>query len=202
MPKDLVIAVSGASGAIYAKRFINLAAEKCDKIFLILSKQAIQVLNHELEISPAQSMESLAESLAPWLGRVHKNVHLLDPNSYFTPPASGSFRHDGMVIVPCSMGTLGRIANGISNDLMTRAADVTLKEGRKLILVTRETPLNLIMLRNMVQVAEAGAMVLPASPGWYHHPKTLDDIADTIVGRICQAVGIEAGSNRQWMLEE
>ena len=115
----------------------------------------------------------------------------MDKKDYFSPPASGSFRHDGMVIVPCSMGTAARIAHGISDDLVTRAADVCLKERRKLILVPRETPWNLIHLRNMTLLAEAGATIVPAAPGFYHKPKSIDDLVDFMVGRILQQLGIE-----------
>ena len=118
--------------------------------------------------------------------------------TFGTPPASGSFRHDGMVIVPCSMGTAGRIANGISDDLVTRSADVCLKEGRKLILVPREMPWNLIMLRNLTHLAEAGATILPACPAWYHRPATLEDLADTVVARILQNLGVEQNIVPQW----
>ena len=117
------------------------------------------------------------------------------------PPASGSFRHDGMVIVPCSMGTAGRIANGISDDLLTRSADVCLKEGRKLILVPREMPWNLIMLRNMTQLAEAGATIMPACPAWYYKPQSLEDLADTVVGRILQSLGVDQKIVPEWMGE-
>jgi 4-hydroxy-3-polyprenylbenzoate decarboxylase len=126
---------------------------------------------------------------------------LLDDRDYFTPPASGSFRHDGMVIIPCSMGTAGRIAHGISNDLLTRSADVCLKEGRPLVLVPREMPWNLIMLRNMTALAEAGAKILPACPSWYDRPNTLEDLADTVVGRALRLIGAETGDVREWMAE-
>jgi len=107
-----------------------------------------------------------------------------------------------MVVVPCSMGTAGRIAHGISNDLLTRAADVCLKERRKLILVPREMPWNLIMLRNMTALTEAGAIILPACPAWYYQPKSLDDLADTVVARILQTLGVEQNMVREWMAEE
>ncbi|MEQ1823053.1 MAG: UbiX family flavin prenyltransferase [Fimbriimonadaceae bacterium] len=186
----LVVAVTGASGAIYAKRFVEAASSRFDEMFLMLSTQAKQVFHHELDLSATD-----------WLGSI-PNVKLLNEKDYFTPPASGSFRHDGMVIVPCSMGTAGRIANGISNDLVTRAADVCLKEGRKLILVPREMPWNLIALRNMTQLAEAGATILPACPAWYSAPKTLEDLADTVVSRILQNLGVEQNLMKEWMAED
>jgi 4-hydroxy-3-polyprenylbenzoate decarboxylase len=193
----LVVAVTGASGAIYAQRFLVHAAWHYQEVFLMLSEQAIQVAGTELGISLKRDNWSTKE----WLGKDFPNIKLLDSKNYFTPPASGSFRHDGMVIVPCSMGTAGRIAHGISDDLITRSADVCLKEGRKLILVPREMPWNLIMLRNLTQLAEAGATILPASPAWYNKPQSLEDLADTVVARILQNLGIEQDVVQQWMTE-
>lgn len=193
----LVVAVTGASGAIYAQRFLRKAAAIYDDILLILSDQACQVATTELGVQVNRGPFSTLS----WLGEELPNIRLLASKDYFTPPASGSFRHDGMVVIPCSMGTLGRIANGISDDLLTRSADVCLKEGRKLILVPRETPMNLIMLRNLVSVSEAGATVLPACPSFYHRPESLEDVADTVVDRVFQALGRPLDSARQWSAE-
>ncbi len=196
--RKLVVGITGASGAIYAQRFLRQAARSFDQIFLTLSDQAIQVAQTELGVAPRREGFKTQD----WLGLDLPNVILLNERDFFTPPASGSFRHDGMVIVPCSMGTAGRIANGISNDLVTRAADVCLKERRKLIVVPREMPWNLIMLRNLTQLAEAGATILPASPGWYHKPQTLEDLADTVVARILQALDVEQDLVKEWMSNE
>lgn len=193
----LVVAVTGASGAIYAQRFLREAARRYETVYLMLSAQACQVANTELGIeSDGHSLE-----IETWLGEAFGNIEVLDSKNYFTPPASGSFRHDGMVIVPCSMGTAGRIANGISNDLVTRSADVCLKERRKLILIPREMPWNLIHLRNMTQLAEAGATILPACPAWYHNPRSLEDLADTVVARILQQLGVEQSLMNEWMVD-
>lgn len=194
----LVVAITGASGAIYAQRFLIHAAKHFDSIYLCLTEQAIQVAATELGVT--LSRENF--STEAWLGKDYSNIHLLQEKNYFTPPASGSFRHDGMVILPCSMGTAGRIANGISNDLITRAADVCLKEGRKLILVPREMPWNLIHLRNMTQLTEAGATILPACPAWYTNPQSLEDLADTVVARVLQNLGVDQTIQGQWMIEE
>lgn len=193
----LVVGVTGASGAIYAQRFLIQAARLFSEIHLILSDQAIQVAATELGVAPEKDSFTTKD----WLGEEFANIRLLDSKNYFTPPASGSFRHDGMVIVPCSMGTAGRIANGISDDLLTRAADVCLKEKRRLIVVPREMPMNVIMLRNLTTLAEAGATVLPASPAWYTRPKTLEELADTVVARILQNLGIEQTLQKEWMAE-
>jgi 4-hydroxy-3-polyprenylbenzoate decarboxylase len=171
------------------------AARRYDEVLLIMSEQAIQVAATELSVAPRRDRFSTVE----WLGEDLPNIRLLDSKNYFTPPASGSFRHDGMVIVPCSMGTAGRIAHGISDDLLTRSADVCLKEGRKLIVVPREMPWNVIMLRNLTTLAEAGATVLPACPAWYHKPASLEELADTVVARILQLLGQEQDLAREWM---
>ena len=194
---NLVVGVTGASGAIYARRFVLQAAGHFERVFLIVSEQAKQVAETELGLAIGEGPDWVSR----WLGKDLPNMEPLAGRNYFTPPASGSFRHDGMVIVPCSMGTAGRIANGVSDDLLTRCADVCLKEGRKLILVPREMPWNLIMLRNLTQLAEAGATILPACPAWYSNPKSLDDLADTVVARILQNLGVEQDLIRPWMEE-
>lgn len=191
----LVVGVSGASGAIYAQRFLMRAALHFREIYLILSEQACQVAQTELNVELSRS----AFTTKSWLGEEFSNIRLLDEKNYFTPPASGSFRHEGMVILPCSMGTIGRIANGVSDNLMSRAADVCLKEGRKLIVVPREMPWNLIMLRNLTQLAEAGATVLPACPSYYDMPKTVEAVADSVVARILQQLGVDQSIQKEWM---
>jgi 4-hydroxy-3-polyprenylbenzoate decarboxylase len=199
MTGKLVVGITGASGAIYAQRFLIEAAKHFDEIFLIMSEQAIQVAATEIGVAPRKGDEF---STLEWLGADLPSIKLLDDRNYFTPPASGSFRHDGMVILPCSMGTAGRIANGISNDLLTRSADVCLKEGRKLIMVPREMPMNVIMLRNLTTLAEAGATIVPACPAWYTNPKTLEELADTVVARVLQQLGVEHNLQKQWMVND
>ena len=194
---NLVVGVTGASGSIYAVRLLQYASKHFDEIYVCLSESAIEVAITEL----ALNIKPEEFSLEHWLGISVKNIFLLDRRDYFTPPASGSFRHDGMVICPCSAGTLGRIANGVSDDLLTRAADVCLKEGRKLILVPRETPLSKVMIRNMLNAADAGATILPASPAWYYNPENLEQLADTVVARILQNLGIEQNIVKQWAKE-
>lgn len=194
----LVVGVTGASGGIYAIRFLRQAVHHFREIYYICTEQAIQVMQTELGMDVSRETLS-AQSL---LGYEWAGLKILQPRDYFSPPASGSFRHDGMVIIPCSMGTLGRIAQGISDDLMTRAADVCLKERRPLILVVRETPFNLIHLRNMVQAAEAGATILPANPAFYHRPQTLEEAVDTVVARVLQHLGVEQRLTPEWGVEE
>ncbi|MBS1706959.1 MAG: UbiX family flavin prenyltransferase [Armatimonadetes bacterium] len=192
---NLVVGITGASGSIYAQRFLREAVLRYKRIFLILSDQANQVAHQELGYTiPTEPFDT-----TQWLGQHYSNIELLNSKNYFTPPASGSFMHDGMVILPCSMGTVGRIANGISNDLLTRSADVCLKENRKLILVPREMPFNVIHLRNLTSLAEAGATIIPASPAWYGQPKCLEDLADTVVARILTLLGQEQTLFKEWM---
>ncbi len=196
-PKRLVVAVTGASGALYAVRFLRQAARHFDQVYVMLSDNAPAVFTQETGVplpSPFSARDYLGDG-------VWDNISFLASKDYFTPPASGSFVHDGMVIIPCSMGTLGRIAGGISNDLTTRAADVCLKERRKLILVARDTPLSLIHLRNMVTVTEAGAVVLPAVPAFYNQPKTVEDVVDTVVARVLQNLGVPQDIQPQWQAE-
>lgn len=191
-----MVGVTGASGALYAVRFLLHAAPLCERLDVILSETAPAVLATELGITLARPYTSSA-----YLGRDIPSIRFLGPKDYFTPPASGSYRHDGMAIIPCSMGTLGRIAHGISDDLLSRAADVCLKERRPLVLVPRETPFNLIHMRNMVAVAEAGATVLPAIPSFYNQPKTVEDVVDTVVARVMQHLGLPQAITPAWQAE-
>lgn len=188
-----MVGVTGASGAIYAERFLKQAPKYFEEVLTIVTRHALSVFEAERGRKAASPLTT--EAL---LGETVPTVRFLDEGDYFTPPASGSYRHDGMVIVPCSMGTAGRIANGVSDNLMTRAADVCLKEGRPLVLVVRETPLNLVHLRNLTTLAEAGATVLPAAPAWYNRPSTLEELADTVVARILQRLGVEQNILPEW----
>lgn len=192
----LIVAVTGASGAIYAQRFLVHAAREFKEVYLMLSEQAVQVAQTELGVHINRDEFDTTS----WLGQALPNIRLIDTRNYYSPPASGSTLHDGMVIVPCSMGTAGRIANGISNDLVTRAADVCLKEKRPLIIVPREMPWNVIMLRNMTTLAEAGATILPACPAWYTMPQSMEDLADTVVARILQHIGVRQTLQSEWMV--
>lgn len=175
--KKVVVAIGGSSGSIYAQRLLTKLAEgnKDLAVGIVMSDNAI--VNWEIELGPF--------SKADWPFTFYSK------NDFNAPFASGSARYGTMIICPCSMGLLGRIAHGISDDLITRAADVILKERRKLIIVPRETPYNLIHLRNMTQLTEAGAIICPATPSFYSRPTTLDQIADTVVDRVLDLAGIE-----------
>ncbi len=196
---DLVLAFTGASGAPYGVRLLEVLIQAGRTIHLTLSPAAAEVIEQELDrsirLDQFDLRDLLGEALVPaWRERVHYH-HFLD---FRAGIASGSFLTGGMVICPCSSGTLGAIAHGLSQNLIHRAADVHLKEKRKLILVPRETPLHLIQLRNLVACAEAGAVVLPAMPAFYTRPRTLDDAVDFIVGRVCDQLGVEHGLVKRW----
>jgi len=186
--KKVVIAITGASGAIYAKVLMEKLAEltsQIESLAVVMSDNAKDVWKYELEDESYKDLKAT----------------FYDKNDFMAPFASGSAKYDTMIIVPCSMGTMGRIAAGISNDLTTRAADVILKERRKLILVARDTPLNLIQINNMKTITEAGGIICPAVPSFYSKPKTLEEIAATVVNRIIDLAGFETNTY-QWGEEE
>ena len=166
----IIAAVTGASGAVYARRCLEILcqAPQVERIALIVSDRAAEVLEYEGERLPASPKVDM-----------------------FSPAASGSARFDAMIIVPASMGSVGRIASGVSLSLIERAADVMLKERRPLVCVVRETPYSLVHLRNMTALAEAGAVILPASPSFYSHPRTVDDLTATVVDRAVEHLGVE-----------
>ena len=194
---DLVVAMTGASGAPYAVRLLHVLARSGRRVHLTISPSAVQVLRDEISLEvDLDAFNSLTLGLRE-TGRLVYHHH----GDFSAGIASGSFPTAGMVIIPCSMSTLASIAHGITSNLITRAADVHLKERRKLILVPRETPLSLVHLENMAAVTRAGAVVLPAMPGWYHWPKTLDDLVDFVVARICDQLGIDNELLKRWGTE-
>jgi 4-hydroxy-3-polyprenylbenzoate decarboxylase len=195
---DLVLAMTGASGAPYAVRLLRVLCSQGRTVHVSITPSAVQVLKEELGLRVA--IESIDPAAFGRLGSGRLVYHHYQ--DYSAGIASGSFLTGGMVVIPCSMSTLGAIAAGTTTNLITRAADVHLKERRKLILVPRETPLSLIHLENMARVTRAGAVVLPASPGWYHRPRRLDDLVDFVVARICDQLGISSSLIRRWGDEE
>ncbi len=194
--RRIVVSLGGASGSAYGVEFLRQASRIWDHVWLTFSSQALTVANHELGLKGFDPEKDLR------LGEFAHRVHLLNPKDLAAAPSSGSCRYDGLVVVPCSMGTLGRIAHGVSDDLTTRVADVCLKERRKVVLVVRETPLSAIHLRNMLSVTESGAIVLPASPAMYHQPKTVQDMVEFVVARIVQTMGMEQKLMRGWREDE
>ncbi len=192
---DIVLAMTGASGAPYAVSLLKTLVAMGKTVHLTISNSGAQVLREELRIEVAIQRFDLS-AFGEIVGPGHVVYH--HPQDFSAGIASGSFLTGGMVVSPCSMSTLGSIAHGITTNLITRAADVHLKERRKLILVPRETPLSLVHIENMATVTRAGAVVLPAMPGWYHRPETLDDLIKFIVGRICDQLGIENALIPRW----
>jgi 4-hydroxy-3-polyprenylbenzoate decarboxylase len=173
----IVVAVSGASGSIYAKLLLEklqLYDDQWEEVGVVMTENARTVWQTELE--------STSDSEMPF--------RFYDVHDFTAPFASGSARYDVMIICPCSMGTLGRIAHGISGDLISRAADVVLKERRRLICVLRDTPYNLIHIRNMALVTEAGGVICPASPSFYSKPRTMEELAATVVDRVLELAGV------------
>jgi len=193
-PTRVILGITGASGVLYGLRSLEKLVHLADEIQVIASANVHDIIRTELDDDHPPTIEAFLEQL----GSFKADVHVCNPKSYFEPPASGSYRHCGMLIAPCSMGTLGRIAAGTSDDLMCRAADVCLKERRKLVLLARETPLSLIHLRNMTSVTEAGGIVLPACPSFYHKPTTLMDAIDTVVDRALAQFGLQTAT-KEWM---
>ena len=196
MRYPLVVAITGASGTVYAQRLLQRALEHFETIGLTISRHAFRVMQEELLLEAAPA-DFRPEMLLPGLEGIDR-IYYHGPHDFDAPFASGSAAPDALVVVPCSMGTLGRIAAGASDDLLTRAADVMLKERRKLILVPRETPLSLIHLRNMLAVTEAGAVVMPAAPGFYHRPQRVEELVDFIVFRILDHLGVRDRGAKRW----
>jgi 4-hydroxy-3-polyprenylbenzoate decarboxylase len=220
----LVLAITGASGAIYAVRLLEVLLAAGRTVHLTLSPAAAEVLDHELGLkvdlanfhleqlilSDDQLLDSKLKSLKPPKSDYAASSIFGDSEisaarvqyhhyrDYYAGIASGSFLTDGMVICPCSTGTLAAVATGQSQNLIHRAADVHLKERRRLILVPRETPLSAIALGNMQKLAEAGAVILPAMPGFYHEPESIRDLVDFVVGRILDQLGVRHDLSRRW----
>lgn len=181
--RNIIIAVTGASGSIYARLLCQRLAqvEEVERIALIVTRNGEEVCRYEDDAS--------------WMA--NSRFTRYDNDDLFAPPASGSASFDAMVIIPCSMGMAGRIAAGISNDLASRAADVMLKERRRLILVPREAPLSTIHLRNLTTLSECGAIICPATPSFYSHPQDIENLCETIIERILTLLGVEV-SHYEW----
>lgn len=201
--KRIVVAITGASGSVYGVRLLQVLLSADVEIHLTISPAATRVFEAELGINIDLDQFDAVQLLSSFgMENVKElpleNLHYYGNKDYSAGIASGSFRTDGMVICPCSMGTLGSIANGLSSNLVHRAADVHLKERRKIVIVPRETPLGSIQLGNMKTLSDVGAVILPAMPGFYHQPKSMMDLVDFIVTRICDQMGIPADLMKRW----
>jgi 4-hydroxy-3-polyprenylbenzoate decarboxylase len=212
MKRNFVVAITGASGAAYAIRLVEVLLAAGDDVHLTVSEAAAAVLKQELDLSidldrfdPAAILprrgpgdrDPKLDAIGPRSGELGR-IHYYHFRDFSAPIASGSFLTDGMVVCPCSSGTLSAIVHATSANLIHRAADVHLKERRKLVLVPRETPLSVIQLDNLKRAAEAGAVILPAMPGFYHGAASVGDLVDFIVGRIADQLGVENALIRRW----
>ena len=193
------VGVTGASGHAYAEGVIRALVRTGHEVDLAVTSAGTQVLAHELGVDVGSKGEGLAQALPGWLGaEVAERVRCFGLDEIGAPPSSGTALTGGTILVPCSMGTMARVAVGFSSNLVERAADVSLKEGRRLVIVPRETPLSEIHLENMLRLSRLGATVLPAMPGFYHKPKTISDLVDHVVGKVLDAMGVENAVGARW----
>ena len=197
-PKTVTVALTGASGLPYGLRLLECLIAARARVFLLYSPAAQVVARQELDLTlptqPAAAASYFSERYRAEPGQ----LTVFGREDWMSPVASGSNPPDAMAICPCSMGTLGSLAAGLADNLIERAADVMLKERRTLILVPRETPLSAIHLENMLKLARAGAVILPPSPGFYGHPRTIEDMVDFVVARVLDQLGIEHGLGPRW----
>ncbi|MED1863660.1 UbiX family flavin prenyltransferase [Fictibacillus nanhaiensis] len=193
--KTFTIGITGASGAVYGVRLAQEILKSGHKLHLVVTEAGWQVFREEL-LWDTEDRESCIEENFASYGKERLHYHTL--RDFNAPIASGSYQNDGMVIIPCSMGTLSGIAHGASGNLLERTADVMLKESRRLILVPRETPLHKIHLENMLKVTEAGGKIVPAMPGFYHLPKSMDDLVNFLVGKVLDNLGVHHELFTRW----
>ena len=198
MSKTICLALTGASGMPYGIRLLEcLLAAGCH-VQLLYSQVAQIVARQEMDLElPARAADAEAFFRARF-GALPGNLDVYGREEWFAPVASGSNPPDAMIVCPCTMGTLAAISQGLASNLIERAADVVLKEGRKLILVPRETPFSVIHLENMLRLARAGAVILPPSPGFYHHPRQIGDLVDFLVARLLDQVGVDHALMARW----
>jgi 4-hydroxy-3-polyprenylbenzoate decarboxylase len=195
-PKIVTVGVTGASGAILAQKALALleADARVSRVHLVVTEAGQRLFAEELQISSGD-LKQLASRL---LGRNSTKIEVIPNKDVGASIASGSYEVDAMIVIPCSVGTLGAIAGGLSDDLVSRAADVMLKEGRKLVLCARETPLNRIHLENMLRAQQAGAVIMPVVPAFYHQPKTIDDLVTQYVCRVLAQIGLAQDKMYRW----
>ncbi|MDQ0205914.1 UbiX family flavin prenyltransferase [Alkalicoccobacillus murimartini] len=192
-----IVGITGASGAVYGIRLVQELLRAKHEVHLVLTEAAWQVFKAEMNLDTTDR-EALLDSL---FKDRRQALHIHDLHNYAAPIASGSFRTEGMIVIPCSMGSLSGMAAGASGNLIERAADVMLKEHRKLVIVPRETPLHQIQLENMLKLSKAGAIILPAMPGFYHSPQSLDDLILFVVGKALDSLGVDHELFKRWGTE-
>jgi flavin prenyltransferase len=191
-----VVGVTGASGVRYALRLIDILADHCATLHVVFSESAHRVLAEE----EGMAISGSGLNTSSLIGRTCENVFFHNPRDIGAPIASGSFPADGMVIVPCSMSTVAALASGVQTHLVHRAAEVAMKEGRKLVIVPRETPLSAIHLENLAKLARIGVAVVPAMPGFYHRPESIEALIDMMVMRILDQIGVRVDLVTRWKL--
>ena len=196
--KKYILGISGGSGGLYSISVLKGIVNAGHKCYLVTSKPGRRILSLETDTKLSGNADKDKKILIEKFGFNEDLLEVIDENDVGASIASGSFRTSGMAIVPCSTGSLGSLANGISRGLIERAADVCLKERRKLIIVPRETPYSLIHLENMTKLTRAGAVILPASPGFYNLPKKIDDLIDMISSRVLEKLDIEPENLKEW----
>lgn len=194
--KHFVVAITGASGSIYGLRLVSELLRSGMRVSLILSSAGRQVLNHETGLEWSAELSEQRHQVQEYFASIAVDCLAID--DFWAGAASGSAAADAMVVAPCSMGTVGRIAAGLSGNLLERAADVMLKEHRRLILVPRETPFSSIHLENLLRLSQAGAIILPAMPGFYHGPNQIDDLVDFVVGKILDQLDVQHSLFTRW----
>ena len=199
MNKSIIVGISGASGMIYAVRTLKYLLEAEYTVYVVASKASYMVWLEEDGIKIPQEPHSQEQFWRSYL-KIPTQGKLICHRwgDVGASIASGSFRTLGMVIIPCSMSTVAKISHGLSSDLLERAADVQLKEGKPLVIVPRETPFSLIHLRNLTQLAEAGAKIVPAIPAWYHQPKSIEDLVDFVIARTLDQLNIDCIPLKRW----
>jgi len=197
-PERITLAMTGASGAPYGLRLLDCLVQEEREVHFLISKAAQLVLATETDVSLPAKPQAMQAFLSEYTGAAPGQIRVYGKEDWMAPPASGSGAPGAMVVVPCSTGTLSAIACGASNNLIERAADVALKERRPLILVPREAPYSAIHLENMLKLSRLGAVILPASPGFYHQPRTVDDLVDFVVARILNLLGIPQDMLPRW----
>lgn len=192
----VLVAMTGASGSVYGLRLVEELLQAGRKVSLLLSEPGRQVLNYECGLNWSEDSNERLEQVRAYFA--NQSIACLENNDLFAAVASGSNPADAMVVCPCSMGTAGRIAAGLSGTLLERAADVMLKERRPLLLVPRETPFNVIHLENLLRLGRAGAVVIPAMPAFYHGPQTIDDLVNFIVGKVLDQLAVKHQLFKRW----
>jgi 4-hydroxy-3-polyprenylbenzoate decarboxylase len=194
--RHYVVAITGASGSVYGLRLISELLRSGERVSLILTSAGRQVLNHETGLEWSAEIKVQRQQVQEYFASIAVDCLAID--DFWAGAASGSAAADAMIIAPCSMGTLGRIAAGLSGNLLERAADVMLKERRSLLLVPRETPFNNIHLENLLRLSQSGAVILPAMPGFYHGPETIEDLVDFVVGKILDQLDVQHSLFTRW----